>query len=30
VSVASSSTSCWRGVGMMAPRRLLCGAKQPP
>jgi len=24
------STPCWRGVGVIAPRRLLCGAKQPP
>ena len=23
-------TPCWRGVGVIAPRRLLCGAKQPP
>jgi hypothetical protein len=29
VFVASSSTPCWRGVGMMAPRRWLCGARHP-
>ena len=25
-----SSTPCCRGVGMMAARKWLCGAKQPP
>jgi hypothetical protein len=32
VSVLASGTAipCWRGVGVIAPRRLLCGAKQPP
>ena len=31
VSVFSSSpsTPCWRGVGIIAPRSLLCGARQP-
>jgi hypothetical protein len=29
VSVSSSSTPCWRGVGMIARRRLLCGAQEP-
>src|SRR5262249_50095382 len=24
------STPCWHGVGVIAPRRLLCSAKQPP
>ena len=28
--VSCSSTPCWRGVGMIAPRRWLCGARQPP
>jgi hypothetical protein len=27
---ASSSLPCWRGVGRLAPRRWLCGARQPP
>ncbi len=27
---SDSSAPCWRGVGMMAARKLLCGAKQPP
>jgi hypothetical protein len=27
---AAPSTPCWRGVGMIAARRLLCGAKPPP
>jgi hypothetical protein len=26
----SPSTPCWRGVGMIAARSVLCGAKQPP
>ena len=30
VSVASSSTPYWRGVGMIAPRRWLCVARHPP
>jgi hypothetical protein len=30
VFVSSSSTPCWRSVGMIAPRRQLWGAKQPP
>jgi hypothetical protein len=27
---SSPSTPCWRGVGMIAARSLLCGARQPP
>src|SRR5712691_6152568 len=30
VLASCPSTPCWRGVGVTAPRRLLCGAKQPP
>ena len=26
---SGSSTPCWRGVGMMAARKWLCGAKHP-
>ena len=29
VCASSPSTPCWRGVGMIASRSLLCGAKQP-
>jgi hypothetical protein len=29
VLASCPSTPCWRGVGVIAPRRLLCGAKQP-
>ena len=29
VFASSPSTPCWRGVGMIASRSLLCGAKQP-
>ena len=27
---SGSSRPCWRRVGMIAPRKWLCGAKQPP
>jgi hypothetical protein len=27
---ASPSSPCWRGVGRIAPRKWLCGARQPP
>jgi hypothetical protein len=27
---SASSMPCWRGVGVIAPRRWLCGARQPP
>ena len=30
VLASGPSTPCWRGVGVIAPRQLLCGAKQPP
>jgi hypothetical protein len=30
VFVSSPSTPCWRGVGMIAARSVLCGAKHPP
>ena len=30
VRASGSAMPYWRGVGMMAPRSLLCGAKQPP
>ena len=27
---SGSSTPCWRGVGVMAPRSVLWGAQHPP
>ena len=29
VCASSSSTPCWRGVGIIVSRSLLCGAKHP-
>jgi hypothetical protein len=30
VAPAGASTPCWRGVGMLAARSVLCGAQPPP